>query len=145
MNNDSKGSVLIIVQSIEDDTITLVEDPSKPSPIYWKFPGGKVKFWRSETHAEAAQRELKEETGLKVSLEQVKMIDYESKPNHVLTIFGARITSFTEIAKIGETGEITHVCTLEKIQNLIASQKFHPNHIEHLKHLKDGLLDLSSW
>jgi len=136
--NETTGSVLIVVESPEG--ILLVKDPQQKDPLFWKFPGGKVKIWLCEKHKEAAVRELKEETGLEVKPEQLRILDYKRNSEHILTVFGTRVESLDGVLKIGKSGEITKISTLEGINKL---KDFHPNHREILNFWKNGSLDLS--
>jgi 8-oxo-dGTP diphosphatase len=58
---DYHASVLILGP---DESTVLIHDETKPSPRYWKFPGGKKEF--GETPFTTAVRETKEETGLDI-------------------------------------------------------------------------------
>lgn len=110
----SDGAVLIIVVSPQG--IPLVRDETKPKPRYWKLPGGKVE--PGETHMAAAHRELKEETGLVVEEGEIKMIDYISKPTHVLTVFHAELPTLREIASRGIEGEEVEIFSLDGVRRL---------------------------
>lgn len=149
MRNTSKGSALILVQSYKNKKILLVresESSDKTPPFPWKFPAGKVKFCKGETYIEAAQRELKEETGLEIDLGQLTLLGYKKTEKHILAIFGAYVDSFKGVAKKGETGEITRICRLKEIKYLIKTNEFLFNHHELLKHWgNDERLDLSHW
>lgn len=111
---NSNGAVLIFATST--DGIPLVKDPSKPRPHLWKLPGGKVEI--GETHAHAAKRELWEETGLTVPLEDLVMLDYFCKETHVLTVFGVEVSSLNELSKFGIEGEEVRIFNLGEINEL---------------------------
>ena len=63
MHCTTNGSVLVAV--VADDDIVLGRQPTKQLPIYWKLLGGRIK--NNETPEQAAVREVKEESGIDLS------------------------------------------------------------------------------
>lgn len=99
-SRDSAVAVLIF----SPGGIILVKDARK-IPSLWKPPGGKIK--PGETQAEAAVREVWEETKVRLRPDWLRTIAEVDKRNHDLVLFRARLhaTPFVrgtkyEIAKI---------------------------------------------
>ncbi len=68
------------VAVVEEGQILLVRRGRQPNKGMWAVPGGKVDF--GETLAEAATREVKEETGILVELDEIvwvgEFIDFDT-------------------------------------------------------------------
>lgn len=83
--------VLVIVEY--EGTILLGRRKMEPGRGKWSFLGGFVN--REETVAQAAVREIKEETGLDVALDELVGIYDDVAAGLVLPVFSAHITSAT--------------------------------------------------
>ena len=72
------------VAIVEGDEILLIQRGSEPNKGLWAVPGGKVDW--GETLAEAATREVKEETGLLVKLDEVIWVGESIEDDHHLVL-----------------------------------------------------------
>ncbi|MBI5799043.1 MAG: NUDIX hydrolase [Candidatus Yonathbacteria bacterium] len=111
----------------------LILDQGKKSPR-WKLPGGKRSG--DESPQETAQRELKEETGIDVDLENLflhKEIDKKihSSP-HTMFVFVADVDNFDGLLRIGDEGEYVAQFDLDRIPTM---RDFFPHHLLHIKDL----------
>lgn len=91
-------------------TILVIEEDR--SDCRWKAPSGKIEYLpelgRFETPAEAAMRELEQETGLRVRLTQGNLIESRYKASHGYTIHNfAAQSNFKQLRRQGRTGERT--------------------------------------
>jgi len=97
----SNGAVLIIVTSLVG--IPLVKDYGQEDP-QWKIPGGGVEL--GETHAEAAHRELEEETGINIPIDDGDRIDSIILHNHIKTVYHVDTPTYLkDIKNTGNDGE----------------------------------------
>lgn len=69
---------------VEGDEILLVQRANEPHRGLWAVPGGKVDL--GESLAEAATREVKEETGLLIELEQIIWVGESIEDDHHLVL-----------------------------------------------------------
>jgi len=100
------GSTLVIVHNREKNRYLLIKDPSKPLPLFWKFPGGGIK--KGESPAEAAIRELEEETGIIAQASDLRFIKALPRSGHTMYVFSLEST-FSGLKERGDTGEITGI------------------------------------
>lgn len=118
----AKGhAVAVLVVSPEG--IPLIRDPKKPSPIYWKLPGGRGDA--SETAEECAIREIQQEIGVLLLAEALEVIFAEDRGNHILTIFRADLPTLPQLNVYGDEGEQIGIFSPTDI---ISLQDFFPNH-----------------
>ncbi|MDP6704655.1 MAG: NUDIX hydrolase [archaeon] len=130
MDSSSLHAVAIYIVSKNGDT-PLLKDPKKPSPVYWKLPGGRGR--PREDALAAAQRELQEELGITTMLE---CIYTESRENHTFSLFKGVVDSLEEIQKEGDEGEEIKVFTQKEI--MLLGDLLFPPHREIL--ISKGLL-----
>ncbi|OGY63655.1 MAG: hypothetical protein A3I89_02875 [Candidatus Harrisonbacteria bacterium RIFCSPLOWO2_02_FULL_41_11] len=103
--------------------IPLIRDPKKPSPSYWKLAGGRSEG--EETAEMAAQREIREELGIFIQPEDLKIIYSEDRVSHIFTLFRIKVKSLAGIKGIGNEGEEIKIFSLKQLKNL---PDFFPNH-----------------
>jgi ADP-ribose pyrophosphatase YjhB (NUDIX family) len=99
MESQHAAAVLIV----SPEGIPLIRDPKKPIPRYWKLPGGRSEG--NESPEECAIREVDQEVGLKIDIDDLKVLDQEERFNHTLTIFRADLPSLKGLKKIGDEQE----------------------------------------
>jgi len=126
----SKTGIAAVVLIVTPLGIPLVRDPSKPSPIFWKLPGGHGEA--GEDARMCAIREAKEETGLDLSDSELKEIDVMFKDSHTLTIFQTEIASLNGLQKQGNEGEEVRVFSPSEV---LFMDDFMPNHYSAISHI----------
>ncbi|OGZ57412.1 MAG: hypothetical protein A3B96_03325 [Candidatus Spechtbacteria bacterium RIFCSPHIGHO2_02_FULL_43_15b] len=83
---------------------------------FWKIPGGKSENY--ETAEECAVREVMEEVGVDLSLEDLAEIFRESNGEHTFVAFVARKRNVLEFKKFGDEGEEVRIFSPQDILSL---------------------------
>lgn len=98
--------------------VAMVEEPSKPPPTYSKFPGGRGED--GETPEEAGVRELEEETGFVVRVEDLVLLTKVDKGNHDLYFFAVIMTGSSTITKErGDEGELISLVDCDELDTMV--------------------------
>lgn len=103
--------------------IPLVRDPKKPTPVFWKLPGGRGDA--TETAKGCAVREIQEELGVSLKESELTAVYSEDKGSHTLTIFRATLTTLPQMKSRGDEGEEIGVFLP---RDILAMKDFFPNH-----------------
>lgn len=104
-------------------SVVLVYEPSKPSPIFWKLPGGRKDG--NETPEETAIRELEEETGLVVAENQLTHFFSEDMGQFDRHLFGVIISGEENLKEKGDEGEEIGTFDFSELDSMV---DFLPNH-----------------
>lgn len=129
MNSTQDFAVAIWLET--PDGVLIVEDPTKPPPIFQKFPGGHGEA--GENPEEAAIRELEEETGVSLPSGSLEQIFSEPRRGHTFFLFRAEIANLPGLGKKGNDGEVVRVVP----RTNIFTNSFLPNH----RKIADEFLD----
>ena len=127
------------VAVVEDGAVLLVRRGRGPNAGLWAVPGGKVDY--GESMRAAAVREVKEETGLDVEVEQVVWVGETMGPGHppawhyTLVDYRARRTGGTPVAA-DDAHDVAWV-PLDKARELPLTPTM-PSLIEVLLHPRPG-------
>jgi 8-oxo-dGTP diphosphatase len=121
--NHSKHATAVLV--VTPEGIPLVRDPRKPSPVYWKLPGGRSK--EGETAKQCAVRELREEVGITLQESDLREVASKDKNGHTMTIFHAELGSLPKLRMVGDEGEEIGVF---KASQILDRDDFFPNHLD---------------
>jgi 8-oxo-dGTP diphosphatase len=114
-------AVAVLISAPEG--VPLIRDPKKPAPRYWKLPGGRSQG--AETPEECAVREIDEELGLEIEIDDLHMLEQQDRGNHTLTFFKIELASLHGIKKIGDEDEEIKVFSKEEALKL---PDLFPNH-----------------
>lgn len=120
MESQHAAAVLIV----SPEGIPLIRDPKKPVPRYWKLPGGRSEG--SESPEECAVREIFQETGLTIDIDDLKILDQEERFNHTLSIFRVDVPSLKGLKKVGDEKEEIQV--FRDMKEIGMMPDFFPNH-----------------
>lgn len=106
-------SFAVAVLCAAPEGIPLVRNPRKPTPHFWKLPGGKGRD--RETAEEAAVRELEEETGITVSVRDLGLVDQQNRGDHIVFVFQVAVPSLAGLRERGDEGEEVKVFSPEEV------------------------------
>lgn len=127
--------VMVVAGQGNRRVVVAVREPSKPSPIYWKLPGGMGEL--DESPQECAVRELFGETGVKVSPEDLKCFRRQDARSHTKYFFLAELSSLPKLAERGDEGE--EVGTIP-LQEVLRRSDFMPIHRSAIRETLEKLL-----
>jgi 8-oxo-dGTP pyrophosphatase MutT (NUDIX family) len=133
MPNDSVVAVLIVTPW----GIPVVRDPKKPKPVFWKLPGGKGKA--TEKPEAVALRELKEETGVRVPMSELRLVASQDRGSHTFFVFDAHVSAevLLDIKQKGDEGEEIEVLEPD---DLLSRKDFFPPHLGFVKKILEAEL-----
>lgn len=121
--SDEKGHAALILV-LSTDGVPMVFELSKPLPHWWKLPGGRKD--NSETPEETAIRELEEEIGLVVDIQDLNLLIKQDMGSHYRHLYSVQVDGpLTCLKKTGDEGELVAVFQYEEINKMI---DFFPNH-----------------
>lgn len=113
--------------------ILLIMDMGEDKPR-WKFPGGHVE--KGETYAQAATRELREETGIIFEINDTHRIGHVLYPNYVKVVYQINIQNHIEtLHEVSSEGELAKIFTLSEIKRM-GIHEINPEHYKRLKKMK---------
>ena len=127
------ASIVLVVGP--DNEVALVIERTKPTPHYWKLPGGGGE--KGEDPFITALRETEEETGLKIKLQDLHHLVTVPRRNHDQHFFLAITQSFETIAKRGAEGENVARFKLDEIMPML---DFFPPHRTVLEEQREKLI-----
>lgn len=128
MNQNIKitSDAIIFHKNEGEIKLLLIKRKNPPDQGRFAFPGGFVE--NHELVIDACQRELEEETGLLIDIEEFQFINYYDKPNRdprgrTLTFAFAAVISKQKFVEGNDDAEEAEWVDLEKISNLAFDHK----------------------
>ena len=108
--------------AIHNDQLLMVRRRQDPAKGLWSLPGGRVEH--GEYLADALRRELKEETGLDVTVgDLVGIFEVVGDPHYVILDFFAKVEPPTEPSPAGDVDEARWV-PLPEVASLECTPRF---------------------
>lgn len=130
-NETSASPNAVAVLIISPKGIPLIKDPKKPAPNYWKLPGGRSED--KESPETCAIREIKEETGLILKKDEIKIVCHEEREGHAFYLFQGDAISLDGLKSQGDEGEEVGLFLPKELKNL---PDLFPPHREILEEIK---------
>lgn len=121
MKNTSSHAVAVLIETPVG--IPLILDPKKPTPHFWKLPGGRSEG--EETPEECAVREISQELGLTLDIDSLELIEQQDRGSHMLTFFKVSLPTLAGLKKVGDEQEEIKVFSPAELKNL---PTLFPNH-----------------
>ena len=107
---------------VRDDKLLMVRRAQDPGRGLWSLPGGRVEV--GEYLADAVRREVKEETGLDVTVgDLVGIFEVVGDPHYVILDFYARAEGEVEGAASSDVDEVRWV-PLDEVASLDCTPRF---------------------
>jgi len=125
-----KGYFAVAVFIESPEGIPLVRDPHKPSPHFWKFPGGRSE--ENESAQQAAVREIREEVGLNIRIQDLEKVFEEDRGNHFFVFFKTKVSSLEGLTSAGNEDEEVKIFSLNEVRQM---EDLHFNHKKALERL----------
>jgi len=138
MDGASQIGTAVAVLVTTEWGIPLVRDTKKPVPVFWKLPGGKGEYEDNGIPERSALRELTEETGIKVSMSDLKLVAREDRHNHSFFVFHADVSAevLLDIKPQGDEGEEIEVFSREDV---VSMKDFFPPHRRFVEKILQGI------
>lgn len=109
--------VTVMLVPIDGDGLLLVRRDIEPRKGFLALPGGYVDF--GESWQAAGKREVFEETGLELGLEEIGLFDVHSTEGHTILIFGlADPHSSDELPALEDNEETSELVIIQSPQEL---------------------------
>jgi 8-oxo-dGTP pyrophosphatase MutT (NUDIX family) len=109
--------------------MVIVREKDRENPK-WKFPGGGIE--EGEYPLDAAIRELRQETGLSLTGQDLRFVFKVPKINHNLYVYLGRVSSWSNLLAIGEDNGETRVVHYHKIFEMDDFLRVHQGHLNRL-------------
>lgn len=119
---DSQHAVAVLINTPEG--IPLIRDPKKPVPRYWKLPGGRSEG--NESPEETAVREIFQEVGLKIDIDDLILLEQEERSSHLLSIFRVDLNNLKGLKKVGD--EQQEIKVFKDMKEIGMMEDMFPNH-----------------
>lgn len=120
-SEDLVASLIIFKKTNNGIQVLLEKRGSTPHKNDWTIPGGHVE--EDETPQEAAVREIKEETGLSVNVEDIRLVKFKKyRKNKYNCIYVTEYKGDEEV-KAGSDAEDLEWINVELVPNLIWDNK----------------------
>jgi len=113
VSNPRPGVGAVVIQ---DDSILLVKRGREPGRGLWAVPGGKVEW--GETIAEAAEREVYEETGIVTQAGEVVWVGESIGPSHHFVLIDVAATYLSGTPTAGDDADECAWVPLSKARTL---------------------------
>jgi len=120
----SSGGIVSMLES----RIVLVYEPTKPNPVYFKLPGGGEDPVDCGDPKKTAVREIEEETGVRITEDELFLLYKEDKMSHDRYFFIAVVDyelAKKSLKKFGDEDEVVLLVSITAVDDVLS----HPEHI----------------